>query len=119
MLAAVTNVLAGAATGAGIVLAPSANAIPPNCQVAPWGFLGTQTRAICDGPIRPDGSWMRRRIIGVPAHYAPASSSCSGGEYSSYCTYYPGGYVPEIDSDDETYPVNPGNVLPDEPGHLG
>ena len=103
----------------GIVVAPSASALPANCISQPWGFLGSQTRQICDGPILPDGSWLRHRVIGVPAHYANPSSSCSGGAYYSNCTYYPGGYVAEYDSDDETYSVRPETVLPDEPGHLG
>jgi hypothetical protein len=92
--------------------------VPANCNQKPWGFLGSKTRLICDGPIRPDGSWMRIRIIGIPAHYANPSSSCSGGEYYSNCTYYPGGYVPEQDSDNETYPVRQDTVLADEPGHM-
>ena len=75
-------------------------------------------KGACDGPIRPDGSWMRTRIIGIPAHYANPSSSCSGGQYYSNCTYYPGGYVPEQDSDNETYVVRQDTVLPDEPGHM-
>lgn len=95
-----------------------ANIVPVNCNVAPWGFLGSKQRLICDGPIRPDGSWMRTRVIGVPAHYAYPSSSCSGGEYYSNCTYYPGGNIPEQDSDNETYVVRQDTVLPDEPGHM-
>jgi hypothetical protein len=106
-------------TGAGIGWATEAKAIPPGCQLVPWGFLGTQRRALCDGPIQPDGSWMRRRIEFYPAHYVPASSSCSGGSYSTYCTYYPGGYVDDQITDDETCPVRPETVLPDEPGDLG
>jgi len=78
------------------------------------------------GPIQPDGSWMRRRVIGIPAHYEPASSSCSGGAYYSKCTFYPGGWVDAypggwVDAqimDDETYPVRPDTVLPDKPGHM-
>jgi hypothetical protein len=106
------------ATGA-IVGAPHANADShPNCNVAPWGFLGLKTRIICDGPIQPDGSWMRHRVIGIPAHYEPATSSCSSGSYSSHCTFYPGGWVGDQISDDETYPVRPDTVLPDEPGHM-
>jgi hypothetical protein len=107
-----------AATTLGLV--PTAGAVAPGCQQVPWGFLGlTKKRLICDGPIQPDGSWMRHRIIGVPGHYAYPSSSCSIDSYSSYCTYYPGGWVDEVDSDDETYPVTPDTVLPDEPGHVG
>jgi hypothetical protein len=107
--------------GAGIIGAAPAHAIPipSNCQQQPWGFLGSQTRQICDSTIGPNGSWMRRRVIGRPGHYSYPSSSCYSGSYSSNCTYYPGGWVDEVDTDDETYPATPDTVLPDEPGHLG
>jgi hypothetical protein len=91
----------------------------PNCDAVPWGLFASQKRVLCDSPIRGDGSWMRRRIEYIPAHYVNPSSSCYSGSYSSNCTYYPGGYVDDIIKDDETYPVNPDTVLPDEPGHLG
>lgn len=118
-LLAATVAVSAAVVPLALPLAPAgADPIPPNCQQVPWGFLGSQRRAICDGPIRPDGSWMRRRVEGVPAHYQNASSSCSGGAYYSNCTYYPGGWVAEYDTDDETYVVTPDTVLPDEPGHL-
>lgn len=115
----ITATLAAAAAATTLALAPAAAALPPGCQSQPWGFLGTQTRQICDGPVQGDGGWWRQRIIGWPAHYANASSSCYGGTYSSSCTYYPGGFVPEQDVDNETYRVTPDTVLPDEPGHLG
>jgi hypothetical protein len=111
--------------GAGIAAATigaapaKANPVPPNCEKHPWGFLGlTKIRLICDEPIRPDGSWMRRRIIGIPAHYEPATSSCSSGSYSSQCTFWPGGWVAHQIDDDEYYPVRAETVLPDEPGHM-
>ncbi|WP_186246630.1 CDGP domain-containing protein [Mycobacterium kubicae] len=110
---------AAAALAVSTLAAPTAGALPRGCESVPWGFFGTQTRQICDGPIRPDGSWTRERIIGVPAHYVNASSSCSSGSYSSHCTYYPGGWVGDRIQSDETYPVTPDTVLPDEPGHLG
>ena len=97
----------------------SQGTLPPNCQQQRWGFFGSQLRQICDGPIRPDGSWMRHRVVGVPEHYVYPHTSCSSGSYSSYCTFYPGGWVDEVDTDDETYLVTPDTVLPDEPGHLG
>ncbi len=118
----VAGVVGGVVVAIDMALAPLAHAdrLPANCESHPWGFLGlTKRRIICDGPMQPDGSWMRERVIGVPAHYVPASSSCSGGSYSSYCTYYPGGWVDAQIDDDETYPVRPDTVLPDEPGHLG
>jgi hypothetical protein len=115
------SALIGAAIAAATIGAAPAKAapIPPNCESHPWGFLGlTKVRMICDGPIQPDGSWMRHRVIGVPAHYENPSSSCSGGQYYSNCTFYPGGWVAEQDSDNETYPVRPDTVLPDEPRHM-
>jgi hypothetical protein len=100
--------------------APAAHANSSNCLTSPWGFLGlTKKRIICDGPIQSDGSWWRRRVIGVPAHYVNASSDCSIGSYYSHCTYYDGGWVDDRWDDDETYSVRPETVLPDEPGHLG
>lgn len=126
MTANKTRVLLGLVTvGAGIaaaIIAPAtahADQAIGNCLVTPWGIFGlTQKRIICDQPIRPDGSWMRERMIGTPAHYEPATTSCSGGSYYSRCTTYPGGWVEEQVADDETYPVTPSTVLPDEPGHL-
>jgi hypothetical protein len=115
-------IAAGATTllVAGMAIAPVAKAdLPANCNISPFGVLRLKTRAICDGPIQPDGSWMRRRIILIPAHYVNPSSSCSSGSYYSNCTYYPGGWVDDQIFGDETYPVRPDTVLPDEPGHLG
>ena len=74
---------------------------------------------ICDGPIRPDGSWERARTIGVPAHYRNASTQCYGGSYSSSCTYYEAGWVDQVTTEETSYIVFPSNVLPNEPGHLG
>lgn len=117
--------LAATLAAAAIIAAPAAHADPipghPNCDKRFWGLSldGAQVRVICDGPIQADGSWMRHRVEAVPRHYVNPSSSCSTGSYSSYCTYYEGGWADEVDNDDETYPVRPDTVLPDEPGHLG
>jgi hypothetical protein len=113
--------LATTLAGLGLVLfTPTAHAdMPPKCQAQPWGFLGMDgVRAICDEPIRPDGSWMRHRVIGHPAYVAKPSTHCSYGSYSSDCYYDEGGYVPERDSDDEWYPVTPDAVPGGEPGHM-
>lgn len=32
-----------------------------NCQTEPFGFVGSQRRTLCDGPISKDGSWNRER----------------------------------------------------------
>lgn len=112
---------AGAVWGAA---APEAAAAPdyslgPNCDTVLWGFLGGQRRTLCDGPLRGDGTWERKRSIWVPAHTTPIRTSCSGGRYSSYCTTYGGDFVPFTIVDQQTYVVTPDTVLPDEPGHLG
>lgn len=111
-------VLAGTAIGAGVA---KANPVPghANCDVALWGFLGSQRRIICDGPVGRDGSWMRERLVFTPAHMTPTTSSCSSGSYSSYCTIYPGGWVDDYVVADDTYTVTEATVLSDEPGHLG
>lgn len=111
-------VLAGAIISCPVA---SANPVPghPNCDVVPWGFFGSQRRVLCDGPIQPDGSWMRQRLEYIPEHYVPATTSCSGGSYSTYCYSYPGGWVDDDVRDDETYAVTLATILPDEPGHLG
>ncbi|MEV0674817.1 hypothetical protein [Mycobacterium sp. NPDC050441] len=107
------------AIGASTIHAPAASAdLPPSCETRPWGFLGSETRFICDEPIRPDGSWTRRRIIGVPRHYQNPSSRCSSGRYDSYCTYYPGGWVEDKISSKDTYEVRADTIPPDEPGHM-
>ncbi|WP_449560740.1 CDGP domain-containing protein [Mycolicibacterium mageritense] len=73
-------VVIGAAT---MVFAPSAGAAP-GCESVPWGFLGSQVRTLCDGPMMADGSWMRARVIWVPAHQVPFT--CSYSRYSSSCS---------------------------------
>lgn len=101
----------GAAT---VIFAPPASA-KPGCDSVPWGFFASQVRTLCDGPMRPDGSWSRARVIWVPAHQVPFT--CSYGRYSSSCT---GGYfVDDSVVSAEEYPVTPETVLPDEPGYLG
>jgi hypothetical protein len=119
MKKAIIGGIAATATALGITLAAPAQALPSNCQAQPWGFLGSQTRQICDRRMGADGAWMRERIIGRAAYWANPSSHCSFSSYSSSCTYDPGGYVPEYHSADEQYPVTADTVLPDEPGYMG
>ena len=85
-----------------------------NCKTELWGFLGSQRRTLCDGPISSDGSWSRERTIWVPAHNT--MSTCFGTRFYTSCS---GGYfVDQHLVSNETYPVRPDTVLPDEPGHL-
>ncbi|MGO9158289.1 CDGP domain-containing protein [Mycobacterium sp.] len=126
--------LAAAITATGVGLAatsladdgaPAPNFAGParadaNCKTEPWGFLGSQRRTLCDGPIAGDGSWSRERTIWVPAHYSmPLCTSSGGGSYSSYTSCSGGYFVNQRLISNETYPVRPDTVLPDEPGHLG
>ncbi|GFG65785.1 hypothetical protein MKUB_32750 [Mycobacterium kubicae] len=76
-------------------------------------------RTICDGPILPDGSWQRLREFYTPAHDVPLRSYCSGGAYSSTCTYSGGYWQPRTSLGIEAYHVTPDSVLADEPGHIG
>ena len=121
--------LATAITATGVGLAATSQADTPDfatparadaaCKTEPWGFLGSQRRTLCDGPISKDGSWSRERTIWVPAHQTMYSCLNSPGRsYSS--TNCSGGYwVDQRLVSNETYPVRPDTVLPDEPGHLG
>jgi hypothetical protein len=98
-----------------LVCAPMANAdVQPGCQDDLWGFLGSQTRSICDGPLMPDGSWTRFRMVWVPAHNVPIRTSCSS--YS--CTTSGGYFQPEQVFEKVKYPVTPDTVVAGEPGWL-
>jgi hypothetical protein len=92
----------------------------PACKTEPFGFLGSQRRTLCDGPIAKDGSWSRERTIWVPAHYSTpiCTSRSSSSAYSSMRDCFGGFMVNEKLISNETYPVRPETVLPDEPGHL-
>jgi hypothetical protein len=112
------KVLIAAAVTAAVTLvtpAPMAQAAPSlGCESVHWGFLGSQLRTICDGPTQPDGSWQRARIVWVPAHHVPFTTSC--GTYSCSSS---GGYdVGDTYVAKESYMVTPDTVLPDEPGWL-
>jgi hypothetical protein len=126
LLATTTSAITAAAIGlAATSLAdtgqPAPNFAGPGqtggaCKTEPFGFLGSQRRTLCDGPIAGDGSWSRERTIWVPAHRT--SYSCTSRN-DSYGSCYGGYFVDERLISNETYPVRPDTVLPDEPGHLG
>ncbi len=104
-----------AAAASGAIAAPPANAdVQPGCESIPWGFLGTQTRSICDGPLQADGSWVRFRMVWVPAHQVPVRTSC--GTY--ICTTSGGYWQDEQVFEKVKYPVTPDTVVPGEPGWL-
>ena len=106
----------GAALLAAGVTAPAASANTDNCTEQFWMMgLRAAQRTICDGPLNPDGSWLRGRSFNAPAFTADGYSVC----YSAvYCTFTMPKQVAAIDTA-ETYRVTPDTVLPDEPGYLG
>ena len=115
----ILSIAFGAFIGAGLMSIAIArgDTLPGNCVQQPWlygGLFGRwTTRTICDGPIRPDGSWERAREFYSPEHYVPMS--CSWGTYSGSCS---GGYwLNEYDNIDR-YQVTADSVLPDEPAHI-
>ena len=77
-------------------------------------------RRVCDGPQQPDGSWQRTRTIWTPA--SSFTRSCYEhndimGEPNTPVSCAPT-YYPERVDNQQTYPVTPATVLPDEPGWL-
>lgn len=109
--------LAAVIIGASIGFSARASALPAGCISQPWWrgeALRQTTRFICDGPILPDGSWMRARQFYAPAYYVPYR--CSWSYYGGSC----GGdyWVGVFDTGVEVYPVRPDTLLPDEPGHV-
>ena len=110
-----TAALAAALLGV-CVTAPAASANTDNCTEQFWMMgLRSAERTICDGPLNPDGSWMRTRSFDAPAFTADGYSVC----YSAvYCTFTMPREVAAIDQI-ETYRVTADTVLPDEPGYLG
>ncbi|QJD50375.1 hypothetical protein I5H01_gp032 [Mycobacterium phage MarkPhew] len=112
-------VIASLAAAAALTLAPVSHAdgYDPGCNDVRWGFLGSSRRLICDGPVQPDGSWMRSREFYIPAHQVPLRTTCSGS-YSVTCTTTGGYFKDEVSDGIEVYRVTPETVLADEPGHL-
>jgi hypothetical protein len=95
------------------------------CETIHWGPLGMQRRKICDGPQQADGTWQRTRTIYSPALYLGSpclSSPNTSGDgddtmVGSMVDCSPHAY-PENTLSQESYPVAPNTVLPDEPGWL-
>jgi hypothetical protein len=106
------------AVAAGISGAPVASAAPapPGCVEQFWMIgLRATNRTICDGPLAPDGSWMRARSFTAPAFVADGISVCYS---NSYCTFSLPRQVAAYDVRD-TYRVTPETVLADEPPYVG
>jgi hypothetical protein len=109
----------GAVIGAPPGHADPGYGFPANCDTVPIGFFKAKLRTVCDTPIRPDGSWGRKRVFWIPAHHVDAQSDCSSSSYSSHCSYTEAHDVDDtVVGGPDDYVVFPDNVLADEPGHL-
>lgn len=103
--------VAAAALTIGLAGAPPAHANVKGCIDQYWLYnLRGSTRIICDGPIRPDGSWERARAFIAPSFIR---TSCYG-YYSVTCDTR---MVPELDVRDY-YVVTPDTIPAGEPGWI-
>lgn len=111
----ITRTLAGLAVSVALggLFAPAAHAVPvgDGCVEDFWMWKGLRsaTRMICDGYRAADGSWERRRGFFDDPYWVPFTCSrysCSGGYWVAELKVI------------ESYLVNDGNVLPDEPGYI-
>ena len=124
--AAIVALGVGLLSASGVAAAPSASALPASCEEILWGPFGTQHRLICDGPIGFDGTWLRNRVIGIPAGYRDGSSQCYGGAVLAgitwgyqHCSNTSAGFYDQVTFSNDTYRVAPNTVPGGEPGHLG
>lgn len=116
-----TAALAAALLGAGVT-APAASANTDNCTDQ-FGMMGLRAaeRTVCDGPLNPDGSWMRTRSFAEPGRSPRPHSQRTANSVCYppvYCTFAMPREVAAIDQI-ETYRVTADTVLADEPGYLG
>lgn len=103
---------------AGTVLAPAAGAFPDpefgkGCDTMPTGSLIDQFgyRTICDGYIRPDGSWERQRIF-----WGRSNRVCVPGGLIRRCTDMAD--VPIHVYSKDVYDVRPDAIPFGEPGWI-
>lgn len=91
---------------------------PPGCERVPILGLNPYVRTICDGPIRPDGSWMRARDM---YHRSYVASSCDGSYLYGIGVNCPLGTSHDVWPEwrnSDAYVVTPDTIPPGEPGHL-
>jgi hypothetical protein len=114
----VPTLVATLMAASGLMFAAPANAeYDEGCEAINWGFLGRDTRSICDGPRRPDGSWDRSRFFFSGGYTMPARTTCSG-TYSVTCYSYEKTYVELKEIGREYYVVTDATIPPGEPGWL-
>ena len=82
-----------------------------------WGLRGA-SRVICDGERQADGSWWRVRGFFDEAYWTRPRSVCSGGTWSSSCTYYEKELVPALEVIDPRYLVTDDTIPGGEPGWI-
>jgi hypothetical protein len=100
------------------VAAPAKADYTNGCEAIDWGFLGRDTRTVCDGPRRPDGSWDRGRLFNSGGYWLPARTTCSGGSYSSTCYSYEKTYLEWREIGRDFYVLTDDIIPFGEPGWL-
>ena len=114
-------VTSAAVAAAAILTSPPAGAGPTGegCVEDFWMWgLRSASRMICDGERQADGSWRRVRGFFDDAYWTRPYSSCSGGAWSSVCTYYEKQYVPKLEVIDPAYFVTDDTIPGGEPGWI-
>lgn len=110
------------------VIAASAILTSPPAAAGPLGegcvedfwmwSLRSASRVICDGERQADGSWKRVRGFFDAGYWTRPYSSCSGGAWSSTCTYYEKEWVPELRVIDPAYFLTDATIPGGEPGWI-
>src|ERR1700733_13824940 len=77
LASAITATTLGLAATAHADFVPGPTQAGAICKAERWGFLGSEQRTLCDGPISADGSWTRERTIWRPASYSPYNAAAT------------------------------------------
>ena len=114
-------VTTAAIAASAIITSPAAGAGPvgEGCVEDFWMWgLRSASRMICDGERQADGSWKRVRGFFDDAYWTRPYSSCSGGAWSSTCTYYEKELVPALKVIDPAYFLTDDTIPGGEPGWI-
>lgn len=127
IIADVKTLIAAIALAVGVLgLVPAVPAqavpVPEGCERVPIFGLDPKIRKICDGDMRPDGSWMRYRQYTAPRYVGtpcvagfPADSQLGNGcPLGTHHTF-----SPAWESPIEEYLLTSDTIPPGEPGYLG
>ncbi len=116
-----TIVASAVIAASAILTSPPAGAGPigEGCVEDFWMWnLRSASRMICDGERQADGSWKRVRGFFDAAYWTRPRTSCSGGTWSSTCTYYEPEFVPALEVIDPPYFLTDSTIPGGEPGWI-